>query len=99
MTEQSQINIRQALYVAVINKLAGELSELEAKEILLINNPTYITSKDHDHADHIEELKNIIIKKHELREVTNSPRETHFKPQSPSENDKPQRPPKDGKDS
>ena len=99
MTEQSQINIRQALYVAVINKLAGELSELEAKEILLINNPTYITSKDHDHADHIEELKNIIIKKHELREVTNSLRETHFKPQSPSENDKPQRPPKDGKDS
>ena len=99
MTEQSQINIRQALYVAVINKLAGELSELEAKEILLINNPTYITSKDHDHADHIEELKNIIIKKHELREVTNSLRETHFKPQSPSENDKPHRPHKDGKDS
>ena len=99
MTEQSQNNIKQALYVAVINKLAGELSELEAKEILLINNPTYITSKDHDHADHIEELKNIIIKKHELREVTNSLRETHFKPQSPSENDKPQRPPKDGKDS
>ena len=99
MTEQSQNNIRQALYVAVINKLTGELSELEAKEILLVNNPTYITSKDHDHADHIEELKNIIIKKHELREVTNSLRETHFKPQSPSENDKPQRPPKDGKDS
>jgi len=90
MTEQSQNNIRQALYVAVINKLAGELSELEAKEILLINNPTYITSKDHDHADHIEELKSIIIKKHGLREVINSLRETHFKPQSP---------PKDGKDS
>ena len=90
MTEQSQINIRQALYVAVINKLAGELSELEAKEILLINNPTYITSKDHDHADNIEELKNIIIKKHGLREVINSLRETHFKPQNP---------PKDGKNS
>jgi len=88
--EQSQINIRQALYVAVINKMAGELSELEAKEILLVNNPTYITSKDHDHADHIEELKNIIIKKHGLREVINSLRETHFKPQSP---------PKDGKNS
>ena len=90
MTEQSQNNIRQALYVAVINKLAGELSELEAKEILLINNPTYITSKDHDHADHIEELKRILIKKHELREVIKSLRETYFKPQSP---------PEDGKDS
>jgi len=90
MTEQSQNNIRQALYIAVINKMTGELSELEAKEILLTNNPTYITSKDHDHADHIEELKNIIIKKHGLREVINSLRETHFKPQSP---------PKDGKDS
>tara|TARA_R110002020_G_scaffold48410_1_gene138016 strand:- start:483 stop:755 length:273 start_codon:yes stop_codon:yes gene_type:complete len=90
MAEQIQINIRQALYVAVINKLLGELSELEAKEILLVNNPVYITSKDHDHADHIEELKNIVIKKHELREVIQSLRETHFKPQSP---------PKDGKDS
>ena len=90
MMEQSQINIRQALYVAVINKLAGELSELEAKEVLLINNPTYITSKDHDHADHIEELKNIIIKKNGLRDTINSLRKTHFKPQSPS---------KDGKDS
>ena len=90
MAEQIQINIRQALYVAVINKLLGELSELEAKEILLVNNPAYITSKDHDHADHIEELKNIVIKKHELREVIQSLRETHFKPQSP---------PKDGKDS
>ena len=90
MTEQIQNNIKQALYVAVINKMVGELSELEAKEILLVNNPTYITSKDHDHADHIEELKNIVIKKHELREVIRSLRETHFNPQ---------RPPKDGKDS
>ena len=90
MTEQSQKNVRQILYVAVVNKMAGELSELEAKEMLLVNNPIYITSKDHDHADHIEELKNIIIKKHGLREVINSLRETHFKAQSP---------PKDGKNS
>mgnify|MGYP001496897768 CR=1 FL=1 len=34
MSEQSEKNIRQALYVAVANKLQGELSELEAKEIL-----------------------------------------------------------------
>ena len=97
MSEQSEKNIKQALYVAVINKMAGELSELEAKEILLINNPTYITSKDHDHANHIEELKNIIIKKHGLREIINSTRETHFKPESPPI--KPQSLPKDGKDS
>ena len=90
MTEKVQINIRQALYVAVLNKMAGELSELEAKEILLVNNPTYITSKDHDHADHIEELKNIVIKQHELRDIIKSLRETHFKPLSP---------PKDGKNS
>ena len=90
MTEKVQINIRQALYVAVLNKMAGELSELEAKEILLVNNPTYITSKDHDHANHIEELKNIVIKQHELRDTIKSLRETHFKPLSP---------PKDGKNS
>ena len=29
MSEQSEKNIRQALYVAVANKLQGELSELE----------------------------------------------------------------------
>ena len=90
MTEQSQNNIKQALYVAVINKMVGELSELEAKEILLVNNSTYITSKDHDHADHIEELKNITLNQNELRETIKYLRETHFKPQSP---------PKDGKDS
>ena len=88
MTEKNQITIRQALYVAVINKMAGELSELEAREILLTSNPTYITSKDHDHANHIEELKNIIIKKHGLREIINSTRETHFKPQKPTKDGK-----------
>jgi len=88
MTEQNQINIKQALYVAVLNKMTGELSELEAKEILLTSFPTYITSKDHDHADHIEELKNIIIKQHELRDTIKSLRETYFKPQKPSKDGK-----------
>ena len=86
MTEQSQNNIRQALDVAIINKMAGELSELEAKEIILVNNPTYITSKDHDHADHIEELKKIVIKQIGLRETIKSLRETHFKPQKDGKN-------------
>ena len=54
----SEQQIKSALYSAILNKINGEVAELEAKEVLLVNNPTYITSKDHDHADHIEELKN-----------------------------------------
>ena len=69
MSEQSEMKIRSALYTAVLQKLNGELSELEAKEILLVNNPVYITSKDFDHADHIEELKNIIMEKVDIREA------------------------------
>ena len=69
MSEQSEMKIRSALYSAVLQKLNGELSELEAKEILLVNNPIYITSKDFDHADHIEELKNIIMEKVNVREA------------------------------
>ena len=69
MSEQSEMKIRSALYSAVLQKLNGELSELEAKEILLVNNPTYITSKDFDHANHIEELKSIIMEKVDVREA------------------------------
>jgi len=69
MSEQSEMKIRSALYSAVLQKLNGELSELEAKEVLLVNSPAYITSKDHDHADHIEELKNIIMEKVDIREA------------------------------
>ena len=65
----SEQQIKSALYSAVLNKLNGELSELEAKEVLLVNAPVYITSKDHDHADHIEELKNVIIKKVEIKDA------------------------------
>ena len=87
MSEQSERSIKQALYMATLNKLSGELSELEAKEVLLTNNPSYITSKDHDHADHIEELKNILVKQCELRDAINFLKNTHFKPQSPAKND------------
>ncbi len=69
MSEQSELKIKSALYTAVMQKLNGELSELEAKEILLVNNPTYITSKDFDHANHIEELKSIIMEKVDVREA------------------------------
>ena len=79
MSEQSEKNIRQALYVAVANKLQGELSELEAKEILLTSNPAYITSKEDDHAEHIEELYNIIVKKTEIKDALNDVKTTYFK--------------------
>tara|TARA_R100001460_G_scaffold22579_1_gene45885 strand:+ start:168 stop:449 length:282 start_codon:yes stop_codon:yes gene_type:complete len=79
MSEQSEKNIRQALYVAVANKLQGELSELEAKEILLTTNPAYITSKEHDHADHIKELYDIIMQKTEIKDALNDVKTTYFK--------------------
>ena len=79
MSEQSEKNIRQALYVAVANKLQGELSELEAKEILSTSNPAYITSKEHDHAEHIKELYDIIIQKTEIRDALNDVKTTYFK--------------------
>ena len=79
MSEQSERNIRQALYVAVANKLQGELSELEAKEILLTTNPAYITSKEHDHAEHIKELYDIVIQKTEIKDALNDVKTTYFK--------------------
>ena len=79
MSEQSERNIRQALYVAVANKLQGKLSELEAKEILLTTNPAYITSKEHDHAENIKELYDIIIKKTEIKDALNDVKTTYFK--------------------
>ena len=79
MSEQSEKNIRQALYVAVANKLQGQLSELEAREILLTTSPAYITSKDHDHAEHVEELYDIIIEKTEIKDALNDVKATYFK--------------------
>ena len=79
MSEQSEKNIRQALYVAVANKLQGELSELEAKEILLTTNPAYITSKEQDHAEHIKELYDIVIQKTEIKDALNDVKTTYFK--------------------
>ena len=79
MSEQSERNIRQALYVAVANKLQGKLSELEAKEILLTTNPAYITSKEHDHAENIKELYDIIMQKTEIKDALNDVKTTYFK--------------------
>jgi hypothetical protein len=35
MSDNNDRRIKAALYTAVLNKLTGELSELEAKEVLL----------------------------------------------------------------
>ena len=78
MSDNKDRVIRSALYTAVLNKLTGELSELEAKEVLLTNVPTYITSKDFDHADHIEELKNIILEKVHIRDAIKDIKAIYF---------------------
>ena len=88
MSDTKDRRIKAALYTAVLNKLAGELSELEAKEVLLVNAPTYITSKDHDHADHIEELKNIILEKVHINDAIKDIKAICFAEQVAKTNDK-----------
>ena len=87
MSDTKDRRIKAALYTAVLNKLSGELSELEAKEVLLTNAPTYITSKDHDHADHIEELKNIIVRKVEITDAIKDVKSIYFAEQIAKTND------------
>ena len=69
--QNNKINskVKTALYRSVVNNIKAELSELEAKEILLVNNPVYITSKEDDHAQLPNELKDIIIKQVDLKEA------------------------------
>ena len=88
MSDTNDRKIKAALYTAVLNKLAGELSELEAKEVLLTNAPAYITSKDHDHADHIEELKNIILEKVNIKDAVKDIKAIYFAEQVTKANDK-----------
>ena len=88
MSDTNDRRIKAALYTAVLNKLSGELSELEAKEVLLTNAPSYITSKDHDHADHIEELKHIILDKVHLRDAIKDIKAVYFAEQIAKANEK-----------
>ena len=88
MSDTNDRRIKAALYTAVLNKLSGELSELEAKEVLLTNAPAYITSKDHDHADHIEELKHIILDKVEIKEAIKDIKAVYFAEQVAKANEK-----------
>ena len=65
MSKTNEINdnkIKVALYKSVADSIQAELSEIEAKEILLINKSVYITSKDDDHAQLPKELLGLIRK-------------------------------------
>ena len=88
MSDTKDRRIKAALYTAVLNKLTGALSELEAKEVLLTNAPPYITSKDFDHADHIEELKNIILEKVHVSDAIKDIKAIYFAEQIAKTNDK-----------
>ena len=66
--EANDKKVKVALYQSVADNLQAELSEVVAKEILLINKSVYITSKDDDHAQLPEELLGLIRKQGGLRE-------------------------------
>ena len=76
--QQIRDNVRKALYVSVLNKMIGDLSELEAKEVLLTSVPAYITSKEHDHAEHIKELYKVLREKAELQHAIKDVRSIYF---------------------
>ena len=69
--ENNEINreVKIALYKSVVNNINAELSEIEAKEIILVNRSVYITSKDDDHAQLPNELKDNIVKQSDLKEA------------------------------
>ena len=60
--------IKVALYKSVADNIQAELSEIEAKEILLINKSVYITSKDDDHAQLPKELMGLLKKQGGLKD-------------------------------
>tara|TARA_R100000278_G_scaffold86892_1_gene66356 strand:+ start:477 stop:764 length:288 start_codon:yes stop_codon:yes gene_type:complete len=81
--QQIRDNVRKALYVSVLNKMIGDLSELEAKEVLLVNTCSYITSAEHDHAEHIKELYKILKEKVDLQHAIKDVRTAYFTNLSP----------------
>ena len=78
MSKNSEINdkrVKVSLYKSVVDNLQAELSEAEAKEILLINKSVYITSKDDDHAQLPKELLGLIRKQGGIREALRAAKE------------------------
>ena len=74
-SEENDKRVKVALYQSVVDNLQAELSEVVAKEILLINKSVYITSKDDDHAQLPKELLGLIRKQGGLREALRVARE------------------------
>ena len=68
-SEANDKRVKVSLYQSVIDNIQAELSEVVAKEILLINKSVYITSKDDDHAQLAKELLGLIRKQGGLREA------------------------------
>ena len=75
LSDKINSKVKVALYRSVVNSINAELSEIEAKEILLVNKPVYITSKDDDHAQLPKELRDIIVQQGELNEALNFAKE------------------------
>ena len=67
-SEANDKRIKISLYQSVVDNLQAELSEVVAKEILLINKSVYITSKDDDHAQLPKELMGLLRKQGGLRD-------------------------------
>ena len=84
--QQNKDNVKRALYISVLNKMIGDLSELEAKEVLLTSVPAYITSKEHDHAEHIKELYKVLREKAELQHAIKDVRSIYFTNMPPQGN-------------
>ena len=74
-SEANDKRVKAALYQSVVDNLQAELSEVVAKEILLINKSVYITSKDDDHAQLPKELLGLIRKQGGLSEALRVARE------------------------
>ena len=60
-----QAMIKRALYFSALNKLKAELSDLEVKEMIIVNNPVAVMSDGHN--EHAEELKENLKKQCDLR--------------------------------
>ena len=56
-----QAKIKRALYFSALNMLKAELSDLEVKELIIVNNPVAVLSDGHN--EHAKELKEIWNKK------------------------------------
>ena len=74
-SEANDKRVKTALYQSVVDNVQAELSEVVAKEILLINKSVYITSKDDDHAQLPKELLGLIRKQGGLRDALRVARE------------------------